>query len=381
MTKKAEPMPTLPGLNHNQPPSDILPVYDEVREKIEKLREEDKGKTFNYEDRKENDAARSYVAGIRKYRAEVERVRKAAKDESLRYGKKVDDDAKAVVKPVDEIIERHDSELKAIADREIKRKEEIQNRISTIKAFGQSLVGFSSKDIQARIDKLPDTLSEEKYQEYKAVADEALVETREALANALELAKKQEERDSELALLRAQQVEAEEKEKLRIAHEREQEAIRAAAALAVEKERAAAAAREQELKDRLAAAEREKADAELREQTRLENERLKIERDAAAEIQRKLDEEKRIADERQEAIDFERKRAEAEKAETERLEALAAKNEAERQADLKHREAIENEALAAIESLNITAERAALLLDSIKAGNIPHISISYAKGK
>lgn len=163
--------------------------------------------------------------------------------------------------------------------------------------------------------------------------------------------------------------------------------------------------RQAEERGRLAAERKAKEETERVTRERKVAERIaqeetaRIERDRAAAVQRERDAERRAAE-----ADARRKIA-AEEAETRRKAAviaaakreldaaeLAARLERERiaaqqhadiaaaekrEADIAHRERIDNATALAFCSFGITQAQADLLIDAIRAGQIPHVTISY----
>ena len=86
--------------------------------------------------------------------------------------------------------------------------------------------------------------------------------------------------------------------------------------------------------------------------------------------QDRIDAAKRADEERQAAIEAERRRVSEEKAKAEAEDAARAANR-------RHRERINREARDALVALSLTTEHAALILNAIAAGKVPHVKITY----
>ncbi len=238
------------------------------------------------------------------------------------------------------------------AQRDTRRKplddweEQEQARVASHRAIIEDMiqtgcVGFneSSESIQKRIDKVTAIdASKAAMQEFSETAAAKKTSILENLSTHLKQAKHNEEQ-----ALKLKQLEEEKAEQERIAKE-----------------------------------EREKREAAEAQRKREDDERLAAEQKKA--------EEERIEREKEEAVAKARRKAE-EKAEQKRLEQIR-KQEAEeeakrkadedRAADIKHRKAINNKALAAImEAAGIGEDRAKKIVTAIASGSIPHVSIKY----
>jgi hypothetical protein len=94
--------------------------------------------SFNYEDRKGNKAARSYVFNLRKLRSRIDAARKDAKAYSLAYGRQVDTRAKELADQVTALIEPHQAALDAIDQREAERVAAHRTTLATITALAST---------------------------------------------------------------------------------------------------------------------------------------------------------------------------------------------------------------------------------------------------
>jgi hypothetical protein len=88
--------------------------------------------SFDYENRKENKAARSYIFNLRKLRSRIDAARKDAKAYALDYGRQVDARAKELTDQVYALIEPHQNALDAIDQRECERVAQHRTTLATI---------------------------------------------------------------------------------------------------------------------------------------------------------------------------------------------------------------------------------------------------------
>lgn len=214
----------------------------------------------------------------------------------------------------------------------------------------------------------------------KAAEDERLrIEAEQKAAE--EALKKQIESDHEMALLMNDKVDREaaeakaEAERQRAAHEEEirrqaAEQARIEADLAAQREREAAAKREADLQ---AAKEKAEADAKA-SQERAEREA----REAQERAERQAQEARELAErEKQAAIEAEQRKAR--EAEAARLaeEKRIADEAAARAADVAHRKAVNNKALADLVAVGLTEEQARAVITAIAKGEVSAIRITY----
>jgi hypothetical protein len=238
-----------------------------------------------------------------------------------------------------------------------------ETAISTITA---AIVKRQKHDAeQAELARLRKEEEERKQREHEEYIARAAAEQARLLAE--EEARKVAE--AEAARVRAEQEKAE-RERQRI--QREKEAAEARARRAEQEKKDAEARAE---RDRIAAeekAKRQKAEAEARA-AKAEQDRIAVE--ARAKEDARIAAEKAAADKKvaeEAAAKRERDRIEGEK----KAEANAA---AKREADTKHREHVNGEAVTALsrELWHLSEEDCFRVVKAIAAGNIPHIKISY----
>lgn len=252
-------------------------------------------KVFNYRDKWDNKAARSWVAELRRLKGGIERARKDAKAIHLERGRAVDETAKTLEASVQGLIEPHERELKAIEAEEQARIDAHKSVLDFIAALPEGVT--TAADAEARLTQLAeiDTAGLEEFANAGAArhaeATERLMELRDALC-------KREAEQAELEALRAEKAareEAERQEQIRQqaiaderaraererqAEQRRQEQELAEAERRAEAERQQAAEREREAERRTqeaiqaaAAAEARAREAEAREKARLDAER------------------------------------------------------------------------------------------------------------
>lgn len=321
-----------------------IPAFAPFFEKIEEIKATDAEAAFDYEDPAGNKAARSHIHTIRLAKGEVERARKKEKEESLAYGRRVDEQAKAITAEFEALIARHEKPIKEIEQREKDRIAEHEWRIEAMERAGQT----ATEHWQTQpLDFLQDSLANVEgfeshdFEEFTNRADYA---RKAASAMIREAISKREAYDAEQARLAQEKAEQEAREREereeRIAAEAAERA-RVEAETKAREEQEAAARREQELKEAAEQAERDKAAAEERAANAARETEERIAREAKAKADREI--------------------AEA----------------AAREANKKHRAAINNAAVDALVAggLSEAAAKTAITLIAQKA--VPAVTITY----
>lgn len=260
--------------------------------------EEAATKNFNYSDRWDNKAARSYVAKLRRLKGRIERARKDAKAVHLERGRAVDATAKTLEEAVEGLISPHQLALDAIEAAEQARIDAHRAVLDRITALADAPA--NSADAEARLAELA-TIDTATLEEFSSAAENRLAEATAHLQAQRDILRQQEAEQAELEALRAEKAAREEADRLEavrleaIAQEQaRQERERAAEAERQERERQAAAQREA---DALAAAAAARQAQEAAEQRAAELERQAQE--AADKEQARLEAEQRAAAERQ----------------------------------------------------------------------------------
>lgn len=323
-----------------------IEVYKPFVEQLAELQKLNAEKVFDYESPDGNKEARSHVYSLRRTKGAVDAARKQAKEESLQLGRRIDAEAKVLISAIEEMIEQHDTKIKAIEQREIDRVAGIRDRIDGMLTIAANKMTRSS-DLRAQLTALKVIAIDDSFAEFATEAAKVKDAVASEFERAIEAAEKAEAEAAELARLRAEDQARKVKERdAAIAAEAEArakaEADKKAKAVAEE-----AAARERKIKD----------DAAKRE-LKLKADKDRAEREAA---------EAKLAAER--AASAERKRIE-DKA------AKVAAEEARRQADEDHRRAVHNIIIKSL-AIFMDATAAQNLITLIDVGDIPHVKIVY----
>jgi colicin import membrane protein len=342
-------------------------AYQPFYAQLQELEKSNNAIAFDYESAKGNKEARSHVYKLRQSKAALEKTRKDEKAESLRIGKAIDSEAKEIEARIEAMILVHQVKLDEIEKRETDRIDAIKTRLLALAEIHHECM---AADYRYHLATLEQVKIDESWQEFAVEAsqakDQAIAKHRELLA----AREKADAEAAELETLRKAAAEREQKDRdEKIAQEAAAKAMREAEAKQQqERDTAAKAIAEAEAKakaEREAAERRElqlKLDAENAERRRLESEQ-KAKQDAQEAV------EKAYRDQ-QAAIEAERKRVadEADK---------AAREQAKREADTKHKGAINRAALAAMTENGISEECAKLCIKLIASGKIPNIEINY----
>ena len=327
----------------------IQDPFDEVSQRAAELAASDEGVTFDYEE--QNAEARSYLFHARKVKAEVERTRKAAKDEVLQRGRAIDSRAKEVSSIVIAVIDRHEGPLKAIEEREAERVRQLEEDLEILKNMGTAMDHFVVRPLDTLRRQLEllegQNITADGYMEFHEEAVALRDVGLSVLRQAIELEEKKAAEQAELQRLRA----AEDASKVA-----EQERVQREAS-----ERAAAEARERAAEQRAseAAAAAEAAEKRAREAEERAGRAAEEERARAAKA-----EEERVAHEAEEA----RRKAAAEEAER-KAEAEA---QARQKANAEHREAVLEAATEQLQEIidNVLSDGHENLLSEAFARNI-----------
>ncbi|CAE6906083.1 conserved protein of unknown function [Pseudomonas marincola] len=218
---------------------------------------------------------------------------------------------------------------------------------------------YTADYVRGSIATVEAMIIDENLEEFEAEAHRAKEKALTALRAALAAREKQEAEQAELEELRRKQAEQEQKDReARIAQEAADQARRDAEA-ASQAERDAAANRERDLQLQAERAERERLEGEQRAAQ------------AAQEAQARLEQAQRDADARAEqAAERERQRQAAE-------QQRIADEAAAREADVAHKKAVNNEALAAFIAGGMPEDCAKQAVTLIAKRLIPNISITY----
>ena len=358
----------------NTPATENTPVvitqYEALQADIAIAKQEAAKAVFDYASKEGNKAARSYVYGIRKLNAKIEKARKEAKAFALEYGRTVDGKAREMKDEVEQLSLPHQVELDKIEQVEVERKQKHESRINRIIEL-RKLEDPTADQAKMALD-LALNMNTDGLEEYTDQGKAELAQTTMHLERQLAKATAAEEQAAELERLRK---EAEQRA--------EQDRIEAAKREAVEAERKRAL-EEQQAKEAAAKAEAERLEqerinrelAEKREAERKEQEAAKREADLRAEKERLIKEAEEM---KAQAAKQEAERIEAEKAKQAAAEA-SAKAEAERKGELAKRYS-ENKKAAIDAIADVVAsygdnwhELAGDVFAAIQRGEIPFVT-------
>ena len=337
-----------------------ITAYDEFRAQLAELGANNSKAVFDYADSKGNKEARSHIYKLRKTKTAVDKARKIEKEQSLKYGRQVDLEAKEIIVQIESMIDIHQKPIDEIENKEKERVAAHEAAYTMIIKFeALATLSESAGSFKQMIHDLKALEPDEHYEEFTGAAITAYKKSLTALESALQKAEKREAEQTELEKLRAEKEERDrvEREK-RIARQATEAAERKAETNKIEAERIA-----RENAERL---EREKQEALKREE--------KAKRDAE-EAERRHVEERKQAEERA-------KKAVAEAEEQQKQIALAAarfsREEAEkRETNKKHKAAINNSAVDALVAGGVSKTAAKDVIRLIAKREIPNVTISY----
>jgi hypothetical protein len=103
-----------------------LTVFEPIDIKLAEAEEKNANLVFDYEDKKGNKEARSWVAHLRTLKAPVNEMHKTGKAEAMKYCKEWDKAKNKRIESIERMIEVHHGPIKIIEDREKAKKEEDQ---------------------------------------------------------------------------------------------------------------------------------------------------------------------------------------------------------------------------------------------------------------
>ena len=245
--------------------------------------------SFNYEDRKGNKAARSYVFNLRKLRSRIDAARKDAKAYALSYGRQVDARAKELTDQVYALIEPHQNALDAIDQREAERVAAHRTTLATITALASTgrHVQTSAQAIELLAQVKAFDLSG--LEEFRSAGDAAMLSgILELEARIQELQEAEAQAAEQAAAEAARALQAQQEAEALAAAQAAQDALKALALKQEEEERI----RQQAARDaeaaaaaRIAAAEQAAADAQARALAAEQNARQEAYRLQVAEVE------------------------------------------------------------------------------------------------
>lgn len=349
-------------------PQSAVAAYQPFYAQLATLEADNSKLTFDYESKKGNKEARSHVNTLRLTKGALERTRTEAKAESLRIGRAVDSEATEIKARIEAMIAVHQVKLDEIEKREM-------DRIATIKACIENICAHGTQaktaaELSICISTLEVIVIGDDYAEFKTEALEAKDAHLQDLRACMTELQKREAEAAELELLRAEAAARVQKDHDDAIAKAAEE--RAKAEAATQAERAAASARKA-IEDAEAKAKAERDAAERRElelKLAAENaERRRVEAEQRAEQDRK-DAITRAEQQAAEAIQREKERV----AEGARIEAAET---AKREANKKHKAAINNKAFDSLVAGGLTDQDAKICIVLIASGKVPNVTIAY----
>ena len=326
-----------------EPVSEIA-VYTPFRTELAEFKANNAALVFDYEDPKGNKEARSHVYKLRQSRAAVDRARKDEKAASLEYGRKVDAEAKEIMDEIDAMIAVHAAPLEEVEQRERAHVVHIKAQIRHIEDCGNGVIGGEPQPFPILFRELEEKIVvDDSFGEFELEARKSKDMALARLKNAFAQHQEREAERAELERLRAEVAERE----------------RAAEKERAERDRMEAQARKAEA-DALAAKEAEERRA--REKEEAHQREIGLERKAAEAAER------RVA----EAVEQERLRVQRE------AEAKAA-DAAKREANMRHVNKVLSDIVKALgeQGLGLPDVMVNAVITAIREGRVPHVTITY----
>lgn len=307
--------------------------------------------------RKGRERIASLAAKVSKSKVAIEKPGRDYLKRLKEMPKIVEEELREFVRTMDALRDEVRSPLTEWERAEAARVAEHERRISELRCV--DVEGRNAAEIASAISLIEEYEVDESWEEFEAEAHRVKAASLAALREALTKRQQYEAEQAELERLRVEAAQREQKEREeRIAREAAEQAQREAeqraqaereAAVRREAEaRAAAERRELELKLAAERAERERVEAQQRAEQAERDAEARAERAAAAERQRQADEQAR-----QEA------------------EARA------READIAHKTAVLTSIKEAFMSAGVTEEQAKAIINMIRKGEVPSVSITY----
>lgn len=326
---------------------------------IEKVRAEVSGHVPDLTTRKGREEIASLAFKVRKSKTALDSLGKKLVDDLKEIPKKIDAERKRMRDALDALAEEVRHPLTEWEEADEERIAKHKSGIEWFSLRAEENRDLDSSEIKASLAEVDARIVDESWEEFEAEAHRAKAKAIESLTAALAAREKYEAEQAELAELRRKQAEQEQKDREAEIARQAAEKAKADAEAAAQAERDAAARREAQAKAAAEQAEREKLEAIERQkhaEARAEAEKLAAEKRA-----QEAAESARLAE-------IERQRREKEQAEAEQRE---------READKKHKAAVNNAALAAFVAKGLPEDCAKKTVVLIAKGEIPGIKIQY----
>ena len=342
-----------------------IAAFSEFRSQLATLKHDNSKAVFNYTDPKGNKEARSHIYKLRQTKSAVDKVRKEQKQESLDYGRRVDQQAREISEEIEGMIQVHEEPLREIEVKEAARVAGIKERIAAMEAYAH-IDEFTSGDVKALLAGVEAFAIDDSLQEFQAEAAIIKDGARAAIAKMIESSEKREADQAELDRLRALAVEQQRKDHdAKIAQDARDQAQAESDMKAADEKRDRDAS-EARLKLQAETADRNRLDAEKRAQDAVDR--------AASDIKEAAE-----ANDRNIAAIAQRATDDAARVERDRLAAIAteAAEQKRREADKKHKAAINNAAVDALIAGGIDAKTSKEVITLIAKGGVTNVTIRY----
>ena len=270
-------------------------------------------KKFNYRDKWDDKAARSWIRELRSIKGGIEACRKEAKAVHLERGRAVDESAKLLEAAVQGLIEPHETAIKAIEAEETARIDAHRAVLDRIAALADAAPAEGEAgiiDVDARLAELA-AIDTSALQEFAQAGLNRQAEAIEQLGLLRDKLEAQESQRIELEALRSQAAAREDADRIaravesdRLAREQEAERQRLEVQEQARKDREAAAAREAQALAQVEIARRAQEEAERRAEEAAEREqvRLNLEAEAAEQLRQAAAKAKEARQQRQDSF-------------------------------------------------------------------------------
>lgn len=327
---------------------------------IEQIRAKVAGTVYDMSTAKGRDECRSDAAKVARSKTAIEKLGKALSAEYKEIPKKIDAERKRAFDELEALQKQVRQPLTEWEEAEEQRVEDHKRGIQHIKDCGNGMIGGQPQPFGLLFYELEEKIVvDDKWEEFEAEAHRAKADALAKLKAEFAEHQKREADQAELARLKAEsEARRIQDEKERIAREAAEAATKAAEAKA-QAERDAAAKREADAKAAQAKAEQDAKDAAERQ--RRAEEQAEAERLASVERAKQAAEAARQAEIKRQADEAAR---------------IAAETKA-READKKHKAAINNTALSAFIENGLPEECAKQAVILIAKGVIPGVKINY----
>lgn len=204
---------------------------------------------FNYNDPKDNAAARSHVHSIRLVRGSLERTRKEAKAAALEFGRMLDKEAERIETELVALIDVHAKPLKELEEREAQRKAALNARVCSLSDYMALPHDAPLADLERVLAAVEAVAIDDTWDEFKEIAADAKAGALAALQSRIHARAQYEEEQAELARFRAEKEEREQREAAAEKQRKQEEEARLERERKAEEERRAEEQRQREAEE------------------------------------------------------------------------------------------------------------------------------------